>query len=138
MSFSDQHSKKHKTIGTHNGTFHLDDVLACVMLKHYTNEFVGATIYRSKDPEFLNSLDLLVDVGGVYDPRKHRYDHHQHTFEETFHEESDIRLSGAGLVYKHFGHEVIENIIHQKLFPHHSYKKDNYYFDLKQMIDKGG
>jgi len=29
-------------------------------------------------------LDIIVDVGGVYSPENHRYDHHQRGFSEVF------------------------------------------------------
>jgi uncharacterized UPF0160 family protein len=49
-------------------------------------------------------LDIVVDVGGVYDSSIHRYDHHQRGFEEVFGKGMDkdhtIKLSSAGLVYK--------------------------------------
>jgi uncharacterized UPF0160 family protein len=47
-------------------------------------------------------LDIVVDVGGIYDPQSHRYDHHQRGFTEVFgHGGYDIiKLSSAGLVYK--------------------------------------
>lgn len=32
---------------------------------------------RTRDPEKLASCDIVVDVGGEYDPQRHRYDHHQ-------------------------------------------------------------
>jgi len=65
-----------KTIGTHNGTFHCDEALACYMLK-LLPEYSDARITRSRDPELLKDCDVVVDVGGVYDPSTHRYDHHQ-------------------------------------------------------------
>ena len=65
-----------KTIGTHNGTFHCDEALACYMLK-LLPEYSDARITRTRDPELLKDCDLVVDVGGVYDPSTHRYDHHQ-------------------------------------------------------------
>jgi len=51
-----------------------------------------------------------VDVGAVYDPNIHRYDHHQRGFMQTFDKDHAIKLSSAGLIYKHFGKEVIKNI----------------------------
>jgi len=55
---------------------------------------------------------VVVDVGGVYDPSKHRYDHHQREFTGTFSSETpEIKLSSAGLVYKHFGKEIIKDIL---------------------------
>jgi len=50
-------------------------------------------------------------VGGVYDPSRHRYDHHQRGFFQTLDENHQIKLSTAGLIYKHFGREIISNIL---------------------------
>lgn len=36
-----------------------------------------AEIVRTRDPQRLAGCDVLVDVGGEYDPGRHRYDHHQ-------------------------------------------------------------
>ena len=69
-------SKSPPVIGTHNGTFHCDEVFACYMLK-LLPEYQNATIVRTRDPKLLSECDILVDVGGIYDPTIHRYDHHQ-------------------------------------------------------------
>ena len=34
-------------------------------------------IVRTRNQEELDQCDIVVDVGGVYDPGQHRYDHHQ-------------------------------------------------------------
>ncbi len=34
-------------------------------------------IFRTRDQKILDTCDVVVDVGGVYDPERHRYDHHQ-------------------------------------------------------------
>ncbi len=65
-----------KSIGTHSGSFHCDEVLACHMLR-VLPEYRDARIVRSRDPKLLQDCDIVVDVGGEYDPSKHRYDHHQ-------------------------------------------------------------
>ena len=65
-----------KTIGTHNGTFHCDEVLACCMLKMLP-EYSDAEIIRTRDENVLKTCDVVVDVGGKYEPSSHRYDHHQ-------------------------------------------------------------
>nr|XP_018262269.1 uncharacterized protein I303_05285 [Kwoniella dejecticola CBS 10117]OBR84427.1 hypothetical protein I303_05285 [Kwoniella dejecticola CBS 10117] len=102
--------KSTKVIGTHSGTFHCDEALAVFMLR-LTDEFKDADLVRTRDPAKLEPLDIVVDVGGVYSPEKHRYDHHQREFTEVFgHGGFDkIKLSSAGLVYKHFGKEIIAN-----------------------------
>ena len=98
------------TIGTHNGSFHCDESLACSLLKllpQYANARVVRTRWRSsfeckiyspiiilnlkqfiiflpfRDPAVLDTCTLVVDVGGEFNREKHRYDHHQKTFSET-------------------------------------------------------
>lgn len=93
-------------IGTHDGSFHCDEALACFLLQQ-TSEFKDAEIVRSRDPAVLDALPIVVDVGAVYDPARHRYDHHQRGFAETLSPAHTMKLSSAGLVYKHFGREVI-------------------------------
>jgi uncharacterized UPF0160 family protein len=97
-------------IGTHSGTFHCDEALGCWMLKK-TNKYKDASIVRSRDPETLKTMDVVIDVGGVYDPETERFDHHQREFKEVFGYGFNTKLSSAGLVYKHFGKEVIGNIL---------------------------
>ena len=63
-------------IGTHDGNFHCDEALACFMLKKLP-EYAAAEIKRTRDPAQLATCDVVVDVGGVYDPTIHKYDHHQ-------------------------------------------------------------
>src|SRR3990167_6932227 len=72
-----------KTIGTHSGVFHADDAMGCMLLKEFTNTYRGASVFRSRDSEVLNKLDIVIDVGGVYDHAAARYDHHQKGFNET-------------------------------------------------------
>lgn len=41
-----------------------------------------------------------------------RFDHHQKTFHDTLSEESfQTRLSSAGLVYRHFGRQILKRLI---------------------------
>lgn len=65
-----------KNIGTHSGTFHMDEVLGSVLLTKYTKEFKDAKITRTRDLKVLDTLDLILDVGAVYDAEKLRFDHH--------------------------------------------------------------
>lgn len=50
--------------------------------------------------QVLEGLDAVLDVGGVYDPNRDRYDHHQKGFQEVFGHGFATKLSSAGLVYK--------------------------------------
>ncbi|KAL6056301.1 UPF0160 protein MYG1, mitochondrial [Balamuthia mandrillaris] len=95
-----------KKIGTHSGSFHCDEALACFMLRQLP-EFSDAAVVRSRDPAVLNECDILVDVGGEYDVERRRFDHHQRGFTETFDSKHKIKLSSAGLIFKHYGKRVI-------------------------------
>lgn len=95
-----------KRVGTHHGSFHCDEALGCFMIR-LTDKFSNAQIVRTRDPQVLEGLDAVLDVGGVYDPSRDRYDHHQKGFEEVFGHGFSTKLSSAGLVYKHFGKEII-------------------------------
>ncbi|XP_043540170.1 MYG1 exonuclease-like, partial [Chiloscyllium plagiosum] len=75
-----------------------------------------AEIIRTRDPQLLETCDVVVDVGGVYDPERHRYDHHQRSFAETLASVKQgsrfvTKLSSAGLVYAHFGRRVLAQLL---------------------------
>jgi len=106
-----------KVIGTHSGTFQADEAMGCWMLRQLPS-YRNAKIVRSRDLEVLDPLDIVIDVGGIYDPSKLRYDHHQRGYDERFElprlnaQEDDeprcTKLSASGLVYRHYGKEVIQ------------------------------
>ncbi|KAG7212361.1 hypothetical protein KM043_012682 [Ampulex compressa] len=104
-------------IGTHNGTFHCDEALACYLLK-LLPRYKDATIVRTRDQSILDTCDIVVDVGGQYDPATNRYDHHMRDFNETVGtvikkpgHNWDIKLSSAGLIYCHFGIEILREML---------------------------
>ena len=112
-----------KVIGTHSGTFQADEAMGCWMLRQLP-EYRNSQIVRSRDLEVLDKLDIVIDVGGIYDPAQLRYDHHQRGYEERFEiprasssssgnddDAKDPRctkLSASGLVYRHYGKQVIQ------------------------------
>lgn len=92
-------------------------------MKRYNNfyNFPDAKIVRSRDENVLKDCDIVVDVGGQYDKSRNLFDHHQKSFEHTFSSlrpeypnYNKVRLSSAGLVYTHFGEEVIREILKNK------------------------
>ncbi|XP_045461301.1 MYG1 protein [Harmonia axyridis] len=116
MASNNKSLKMAKKIGTHNGVFHCDEVLACYMLKKLPL-YKDADIVRTRDEAILSTCDIVVDVGAVYDPVKCRFDHHQRNFVETLSsirpdlvKNKFIKLSSAGLVYAHYGLDVISEI----------------------------
>lgn len=92
---------------THDNAFHLDDVIACFILKKI---YPNSRIIRTRDKELIETGDIVVDVGGVCDPINMRFDHHQKGFEETYNNSYSIKLSSAGLVYKYMGMEFIQSL----------------------------
>lgn len=94
-------------IVTHDGPFHLDDVLGCHILAtiHKSHELV-----RTREDALFSDADFLVDVGGVYDPERRRYDHHQRGFDETYSEKYRVLMSSSGMVFKHHIREYLEAI----------------------------
>lgn len=111
FNMAESAAKRVKTevlLGTHSGHFHADEALAVHMLRAHVPRYHNAQLVRTRDPAVLATCDTVVDVGGEYDAARHRYDHHQRGFETTF-PGKETKLSSAGLVYKHFGREIITN-----------------------------
>ncbi|CAJ0954536.1 unnamed protein product, partial [Mesorhabditis belari] len=100
-------------LGTHNGKFHCDEALACFLLRKLP-EFSDFDLVRTRDPAMLESCDVVVDVGGVFDHEKRRYDHHQKEFAHTMQTlgflDFSTKLSSAGLVYAHYGRRLIAQL----------------------------
>ncbi|XP_072933178.1 MYG1 exonuclease [Epargyreus clarus] len=103
-------------IGTHDGVFHCDEVLACYMLKRLP-EYKDAEIVRTRDMEKLKICDIVVDVGAQFSHDARRYDHHQREFNETLSslkpelgDKYKIKLSSAGLIYAYYGEQVIQTL----------------------------
>lgn len=104
-------------VGTHDGVFHSDEVFACAIL-HLAFDHIHVT--RTRNMNVLNSLVILVDVGGEYDPEKERFDHHQRDFSE--YRENGVPYSSCGLVWKKYGPQLytseIVNEIDKNLIQH--------------------
>lgn len=79
--------------------------MAVYLLRLLPN-YQTSKLLRTRDPELLSTCHTVVDVGGEYSPQTNRYDHHQRTFNTTFPSRS-TKLSSAGLIYLHFGKEII-------------------------------
>ena len=96
---------KKLTLVTHNGSFHTDDIFAAatlsLILEKENKEY---EIIRTSDEEIIKEGDYVFDVGGEYDPKRNRFDHHQDTF--TMKRENGIKFSSASLSWKHFGEKV--------------------------------
>lgn len=93
-----------RSLGTHDGSFHADEVTACALLIIF--ELVDREkIHRTRDPDLLAKCEFVCDVGGEYDPAKKRFDHHQ--------VEYTGELSSAGMVWQYL---LEEKIIDESLY----------------------
>ena len=121
--------KSSKTIATHSGTFQADEALGVWLLRH-TSTYYQSKVIRTRDAQIYNSNDIniVIDVGGVYDHENKKYDHHQRDYNEHFVDKIELvanmekneieqktkprvtKLSASGLVYRHYGKEVIMNL----------------------------
>lgn len=86
-----------KTLITHNGGFHADDVFASATLLLV---YPDAKIIRTRDPEIIKTGDIVFDVGRVYDGEKF-FDHHQEGGAGK--RENGIPYASFGLIWKKFG-----------------------------------
>jgi uncharacterized UPF0160 family protein len=127
-----------RTIVTHSGRFHADESLAVALLRRLP-QFREHKVVRTRDPALVASGDVVVDVGGVYDPTRGRFDHHQASFQDTFDCEhhNSTRLSSAGLIYKHYGQDVIRQYLqHHRTKPADSDDVDDEDTDDKSVATK--
>lgn len=95
-----------RSFGTHDGTFHADEVTACALLLLF-DLIERDKIIRTRDPLLLAACDFVCDVGGVYESRSHRFDHHQATYQGL--------MSSAGLILNYL---LESNAIDQGLYHH--------------------
>lgn len=91
-------------VATHNGSFHADEITACVIFSLLDNE---TKFIRSRDLETLEKADYVVDVSGQFELSKH-FDHHPKEFNLT--RKNGIKYASAGLIWEKFGHELLKKI----------------------------
>ena len=85
-------------VGTHNGIFHSDEVVACAILYLLkpTNQM---WILRSRNLDELKNCSVVVDIGGG------DFDHHISGFNKR--RPNGIMYASAGLVWKKFGIDIL-------------------------------
>jgi len=87
-----------KTIVTHDGNFHADDVFSVAALRCV---FPSFELIRTRDTEVMDKADIVLDVGGEYDPEAGRFDHHQRGGGGE--REDGTPYSSFGLIWKKYG-----------------------------------
>jgi len=93
-----------RSLGTHNGSFHADEVTACALLLLF-DQIDFDKIIRTRNLDDLRTCDYVCDVGGMYEPTIRRFDHHQMDYYGS--------LSSAGMILKYLKDE---KVIDEKLF----------------------
>ena len=97
------------TIQTHNGKIHSDETVAISLLTNYfSRKNIDVSVFRSRASECFPTSDILVDVGCIYDAKTFRFDHHQPSFNERWNVDSPTPLSSTGLIWRHFGKQIVE------------------------------
>ena len=92
-----------ETVAVHGGAFHADDVFAVAILKSI---YPDLRVVRTRDPKKLRGADARVDVGNKYNHKTKDYDHHQR--EMAGKRDNGIPYSGVGLIWKHYGRNLVE------------------------------
>ena len=81
-----------RSVGTHDGTFHADEVTACALLILF-GLVDQDKVFRTRDSGALANCEYVCDVGGFYDPSKKLFDHHQVEYKGP--------LSSAGMILRY-------------------------------------
>ena len=87
-----------RSFGTHSGSFHADEVTACALLLLF-DLIDQDKIIRSRDLGRLKGCEYVCDVGGLYQPKIKRFDHHQSDYQGA--------LSSAGMILKYLKDQQI-------------------------------
>ena len=90
-------------VGTHDGVFHADDVVAIAILRMvYRQQFgINVEVIRTRNPKVLSKeCEICVDVGGG------RFDHHQKGGNGA--RDNGIQYASAGLIWKFYGKELCQ------------------------------
>ncbi|KAH3663331.1 hypothetical protein OGAPHI_005321 [Ogataea philodendri] len=120
-------------ICTHSGTFHADESLAVYMLRTL-KQFKDSDLIRSRKEADWDASDIVVDVSGKYDGKKY-FDHHQRDFSDVFGPGFKTKLSSAGLVYKHYGKQIIKENLEIDNDKEIDFLYDRVYKDFIEAVD---
>ncbi len=103
VSSLDEDREECFVIGTHNGIFHSDEVVAVALLSmlHAGKKIV---VVRTRNEELLKKCDICVDVGGG------KFDHHLPGYDKRREGEEGIPYASAGLVFDEFGHSILQKL----------------------------
>lgn len=96
-----------KSFGTHDGLFHADEVTACALLLYY-GLIEKDKWTRTRSKELLDQCEFVCDVGGEYNPKNKKFDHHQLSYSGD--------LSSAGMVWSYLKEQgIVSSLVYDFL-----------------------
>lgn len=104
LNFKISRIGKAVTIAVHSGGFHADDVCAVAALKIMLGDRARVQIKRTRDMSLIFAADYVVDVGGIHDAGKNRFDHHQSG--GAGERANGIPYAAFGLVWLAYGEKI--------------------------------
>ncbi|MFH0755376.1 MAG: MYG1 family protein [bacterium] len=108
MTFTNKKIK----VAVHDGSFHPDDIFAVAILSLYLKK--SLKIFRTRNPKIFTKMDYLLDIGGKYNPKKNKFDHHQENWNKK--RKNGIPYATSGLLWKEYGKKITNsNEIAQKI-----------------------
>ncbi len=97
-------SKKIK-VAVHDGRFHPDDVFSVAILSLYLKK--PLKIFRTRNKKILSDMDFVLDVGGEYNPKTNKFDHHEEGWNKK--RGNGIPYATSGLVWKEYGEKIADS-----------------------------
>jgi uncharacterized UPF0160 family protein len=96
-----------RSFGTHDGTFHADEVTACALLLLF--DLIDLEhIIRTRQHDELARCEYVCDVGGLYDPNRKLFDHHQVEYQGS--------MSSAGMILMHLYNSNVISLKEREFF----------------------
>lgn len=107
---------KNKICVTHDGRFHADDLFATAVLSILNNGNIE--IIRTRNQNIIDDGDYVYDVGGLYDPGRDLFDHHQKGGAGA--RPNGVPYASFGLVWNKYGEHIcgsreVANLIDEKI-----------------------
>jgi uncharacterized UPF0160 family protein len=98
-------------VATHSGPFHCDDVFACALLRCFVDP--ALEVIRTRDLSRIAQADVVIDVGGEYDPARKRFDHHQRDYQGAYSSAGMVLdwLKGEGRIGAELAEKVREQFV---------------------------
>ena len=95
------------SIGTHDGKFHTDELVAIALIAHCFGHQCKFQVIRSRDPKILEQCDIVLDVG--YKNHGKYFDHHGRDFNEL-HPGTKFKLAATGIVWYDLKNIILDQL----------------------------